>query len=238
MFDASTWSKDVLKHHRKNRDLVCPSCAERGFAPGKCEEHVCAECLEKFGSLMFGKDILINAKRQDKSRKVCVDCQTKLRCGACKTAYELTYWSKNERGHHNQQGTPLVCKACRSLGHHPADMASYTCQTCKCELGAKKFDQILLKHYKHHDRQKLECKQCAADCKERVRDLQRKLRTSKRVCKCHSLFHSQTCPLFPAIYGEKRWPGSDGAISHRDRQFLDALNPRPSWWSKAWGRTP
>eukprot|EP00959_Pyramimonas_sp_CCMP1952_P185718 3883145-Pyramimonas_sp.AAC.1 len=53
--------------------------------------------MEQLGSLAFDKNVLHNAKRQEKSRLVCLDCQTKLRCGKCTTAYELKYWSKSER---------------------------------------------------------------------------------------------------------------------------------------------
>ena len=87
VFDASSWNAQMIKHHRhSDRDLVCPGCAERGYAPGKYDEHQCEECLEKFGSLKFDKHVLQNAERQEKSRLVCQDCHTKLRCGKCKTA--------------------------------------------------------------------------------------------------------------------------------------------------------
>ena len=32
------------------------------------------------------------------------------------------------------------------------------------------------------------------------------------------------CPLTPVLFGEKRWPSSDGEISADDRKFLDELN--------------
>ena len=52
----------VRNHRRFDRDLVCQACAERGYAPGKYDEHQCEECFEKFGSLKFEKSVLQNAK--------------------------------------------------------------------------------------------------------------------------------------------------------------------------------
>ena len=130
-----------------------------------------------------------------------------------------------------------MCKACRAQGFHPDDLETYTCQTCACKFGAHKFNRDLLKNYKYHERpKKLQCMQCVANAEERVRQLQKQLQKSKRKCNCHSRIHQEKCPLTPVIFGEKRWPGSDGAISADDRKFLDELRPTPAWWSKAWGR--
>ena len=160
-----------------------------------------------------------------------------LRCGNCMTAYELKYWSKSERDHRSSsQRKKLVCKACRAQGFHPGDLETYTCQTCACKFGAHKFNQNLLHHLKYHQRQKLQCMQCAAAAEERVARLRKQLQKSKRKCTCHCRMHKQKCPLTPVIFGERRWPGSDGAISADDRTFLDELQPPPAWWSKAWGR--
>ena len=87
LFETSTWNAQLIKNHRhSNRDLVCPRCVERGFTPSKYEKHECEECLETFGSLRFDADLLKNWVRRPDSRKVCKDCQNKLRCGACKHA--------------------------------------------------------------------------------------------------------------------------------------------------------
>ena len=124
-------------------------------------------------------------------------------------------------------------------------MTAHACQTCEREFGADKFDRELLRNRKHHQRKKLECKQCAADAKEKVRELQKRMQKSKRRCKCYCSIHKPLCPLTVVILGERRWPGSDLSsdrktpwISAEDRKFLDGLNPRPPWWSKAWGRLP
>ena len=129
-----------------------------------------------------------------------------------------------------------MCKACRAQGFHPKDLETYTCQTCACRFGAHRFNRDLLHNHKHHGRQKLQCKQCVAATEERARHLRKALQKSKRKCKCHCSIHQEKCPLTPVIFGEKRWPGSDGAISADDRKFLDELNPPPDWWRRAWGR--
>ena len=50
-------------------------------------------------------------------------------------------------------------------------------------------------------------------------------------------FHKARCPLTLCIFGERRWPGSDGFITVDDKNFLDSLTPKPVWWLRAWGRT-
>ena len=98
-------------------------------------------------------------------------------------------------------------------------------------------DAKSLQNFKSHGRPTLTCSNCVTAQKTRVKSLQSKLRRSKRRCKCFCLFHKALCPLTPCIYGERRWPGSDGFISLDDKIFLDSLNPKPLWWLKAWGRT-
>ena len=46
-------------------------------------------CYKKYVSQ--GKYVLQNATRQKKSRMVCQECQTKLRCSKCKTARHHAY---------------------------------------------------------------------------------------------------------------------------------------------------
>ena len=56
VIEASAWNERMIRnHHYLNRDLVCPRCAERGYARGKNDEHQCDECFEKFGSLKFDR---------------------------------------------------------------------------------------------------------------------------------------------------------------------------------------
>ena len=98
VFDASAWNARMSRNHRGlNRDLVCPGCAERGYAPGKYDEHQCEECLETFGSLKFDRKSKYKTKRNEKCRWVCKACLTKIQCSSWKTAYELKYWSRSCR---------------------------------------------------------------------------------------------------------------------------------------------
>ena len=168
--DASSWNVKNEKTHRKfSRTLVCPSCAERGYAPGKYDEHQCEECLEKFGGLKFKGQLLGAVKRQFKCRLVCRDCQAKAkhRCSKCHTAYNLKYWAKEDRSKRLSCRRPkLVCKACREQGFHSRDLQTYKCQMCACKFGARKFNQNQLHHFKYHQRHKLLCMQCDAVAKK------------------------------------------------------------------------
>ena len=177
-------------------------------------------------------------QQEEKSRLMCKDCKTKLRCGKCKTAYEVTYWSRMELFHHtSSRRTPLVCKTCRTQGYGPEDMETYTCQQCTGSYGYNLFSKVQLNNSKLHLRKRRVCKPCTARGEERVRLLCKALQHSKRKCTCRCPIHQIKCPLTPVIFGERRWPGSDGAITADDRRFLDELRPVPAWWNPAWGRT-
>ena len=61
VFEASTWNAKMVRNHRRfDRDLVCPACAERGYAPGKYDERQGEDCFEKAGSLswLFGRALV------------------------------------------------------------------------------------------------------------------------------------------------------------------------------------
>ena len=82
----------------------------------------------------------------------------------------------------------------------------------------------------------MECKECAQRVAQRVKGLQKELRSSKVRCKCFCPIHREKCPLAPVYHGQRRWPGRDANASAADRDFLNGLNPQPEWWRKAWGR--
>ena len=170
--------------------------------------------------------------------KICQkDCQSKLRCDACKHPYEGTFWTKNERDHNRRHNTKLVCKTCRTKGYNPDDVETYVCQHCHMSYGWKKFDKETMHNFKTHGRKKLQCTECVVRINTKTQTLREALKKSKRFCKCHCLIHKEKCPLSPCFFGEKRWPGSDGYITEQDKKFLDSLNPRPTWWTKAWGKS-
>ena len=130
----------------------------------------------------------------------------------------------------------MVCKSCREKGCHPQDTQMYTCQKCKQQLGAKKFDSKMLNHYNSRGTTKVQCNQCASEEANLLKELHLKLKKSTRHCKCYCPLHKERCPLAPCYHGEKRWPGSDGYISFKECNFLNEINPRPAWWNKAWGK--
>ena len=142
-FDAGSWSKDLIMNHRRfDRDLVCPGCAERGYAPFKYKEHKCTKCLETFGIGCFECQDRMNSERQ-LTDLVCKDCITNLRCAKCKKKYVVKYWSKPELKQHKADTTyRLVCKTCRELGYHPNDLTTSTCMRCTSSFGAHRFNSI------------------------------------------------------------------------------------------------
>ena len=159
VFDASSWRSSLLSKHRSlGRDLVCPDCAQRGFAVGKYTDCQCKNCLRHFGSLMFNRMILYNSKGTRESRLVCKACKTKIRCCSCATSFDPSYWSINERRNHtsSRHRTKLVCRACRAGGLHPRDLKTYKCQTCACEFGARKFDMNQIHNYNSRKCKKLQ----------------------------------------------------------------------------------
>ena len=203
-------------------------------------EHECAECREKFGSLKFDKTLLYNWIHRPGSRKVCKDCQTKLKCAACNRRFDEKSWTLKERDNHRYQNTKLVCKDCRAVGYRPEDVTKYECQRCHQEFGAQKFDRHMMNHFNSHGRAKLECKQCVQVMAQELKKLKKQLKPSKVRCKCGSrLGHADKCPLTPVYQGQRRWPGCDKDktgqpyISPTDRDFLNGLNPRPDWWREA-----
>ena len=167
---------------------------------------------------------------------VCEDCRKKIRCDKCHTAFDKKYWTKSECGNNMNKQTKVVREACRAEGFHAFDLQAYTCQTCSGIFGSKKYNRVMLKNYKQHKRRNLECLHCIAAAEDRVRQLRKRMQQSKRRCNCYCRIHQAKCPLTPVIFGERHWPGSDGAISAADRQFLDQMIPTPGWWDAAWGR--
>ena len=167
----------------------------------------------------------------------CLECKSLIKCSACKTGYQKTYWSKADRNHAQQRKDALLCTECRAKGCTKYDTDLYQCTTCLKQLGVGRFDQKSMDNFKNLERRTLTCKECTAAKTAREKTLHAQLRQSKRICKCQCRFHKERCPLSPCCYGERRWPGSDGHISEDDRLFLDNLRPIPAWWLKAWGRT-
>ena len=145
-------------------------------------------------------------------------------------------WTTAERKKHMNRDSTLVCKDCRSQGFLPRDLTTYTCRRCRRDLGVGKFDNGQIQNFKYHAYERLECTECSEQTTKILRELHKQMQGSNRICRCQCRIHQNKCPLTPIIFGEKRWPGSDGAISADDRKFFDELNPQPRWWTRAWGR--
>ena len=113
---------------------------------------------------------------------------------------------------------------------------------CKKSWGYLKYDRHMRNNFKDHGRSRIVCTTCTKETDEKVKLLRKRFKLSKRWCKCNCPIHQEKCPLAPVYYKEKRWPGSDIAtdgqmyITEADYRFLEALKPRPDWWSKALGK--
>ena len=240
-YETKYWSKSERNSNFEGKRTMLACKPSQGFHPDDLKIYKCQTSAAEFKGHLLQYKVLNNYKYIQREKLRCIQCTAAkrrvLKCSKCKTEYELTYWSRSARRNHSSpKRTYLVCKACRAQGFHPHDLETYTCQTCACKFGARRFNRHQLRHFKYHQRQKLICMQCTAAAEERVQQLRGQLRKSNRKCTCHCRMHKKKCPLDPVIFGERRWPGSDGAISADDRKFLDELNPPPTWWSKAWGR--
>ena len=159
-----------------------------------------------------------------------------LKCGACNIGYDKTHWTANQVKHHVNRGTILVCQKCSEKGCTTTDTRLYTCSACHETYGSKFFGRQDKYHSNEHHNKKLLCTKCQTESHMKVRHLKHKMTQSQRRCKCYCPIHQDRCPLSPFVYGDRRWPGSDGYISATEREWLDKLKPVPDWWSRAWGR--
>jgi hypothetical protein len=254
---ASHWTSSVLKKHRDStkRSLVCEACMLKGFTawditPEPCKHckipigHTCACCKGVYGHGRFNNTNLKHHRPRGDALR-CSDCKEKLQCAACQKMYPKTEWTAKERKNHNsEQRSPLICKRCRQRGCTAHDYKLHECMQCSQSLGAKRFDHNMLHNHEHGGRNKVLCLLCASAITAKEQALYHNFSSMKKAkkcqwfCKCFKLLHDQRCPLSPAYFGEKRWPGGDSAISEEDRKFLDGLNPRPVWWATAYGRRP
>ena len=128
-------------------------------------------CKLDFGSLKFNKFAVADSKRRKISHTVCMDCENKLQCAACLKMYDKSSWSIHERKHHESRKSSLVCKTCREKGCYPQNLQTYTCQRCKQQLGGKKFDSLMLRHFEHDHRPKLVCKECTSRETSQLKEL-------------------------------------------------------------------
>ena len=150
VLSENSWNPKTIGSHLSHfRDLVCPRCTMRGYAPHRYESYQCTSCLETFGFRQFlhYNLSLRKAKREVDPDLVCTNCRPKLRCSRCGEGYEDAYWPRYQRLHHLRLQTKLVCKPCRAQGFHAKDVVSYTCQSCKGKFGSRKFSRALLSKF-------------------------------------------------------------------------------------------
>ena len=75
----------------------------------------------------------------------------------------------------------------------------YTCQKCKQQLGAKKFDSTMLKNYNSHGTTKVQCNQCASEEANLLKELHLKLKKAPDIANATVLFTKKGAHWLPAI---------------------------------------
>ena len=135
------------------------------------------------------------------------------------------------------QHRKIVCLTCEANFFSPKNCEPFPCKR-GCERGHLAYDRKALEHYKERGSPML-CKTCTdsdkAKDKAREDDLLRRLHlkdsykcTCRRIPKGmrayaalnYNMGHKESCKLFPAVSGEKRWDGSNKDVSKADLEWL------------------
>jgi len=137
-FNNAHWNAQIISNHKRfKRRLVCADFSAGGSTVNNFEKYKCTDCSMEWGSLKFNTDDLKNKKRGPGGDLRRTDCKSKIKCEACKVAYNKSEWSAKERNKFQQKQITLVCKACRHKGCTPKDSSLYICQTCNKTFGTK-----------------------------------------------------------------------------------------------------
>ena len=94
----------------------------------------------------------------------CTECKSKVPCDACKKRYPKKTWPAKALKNAKQQGSKLVCAACRSNGVTAYDLKLYSCQECRHLFGSKRFEYQALTNYKYRGCKRLICTACTDIC--------------------------------------------------------------------------
>ena len=235
-FPWKHWPRQERDNHRNRGTLlVCRSCRSQGCQPQDVRRYKCWECKEQLGPLKFARHKIhkYNAGRNIAGGLKCEECSTKKECLKCCKLLSKSEFAKI-RLNETEKKTGVLCADCKKLGYTPDNLVSIRCRSCKKEFGPLRFSENPSQAALGQNGTWMECTECAGTTEMKIKMLKSKLKTSRRKCNCGSRLHRDRCPLTPVRSGEKRWPGSDGAITAEEREFLDGLKPIPDWWDRAW----
>ena len=162
VFDENCWTAGAISSHRsRRRDLVCPPCAARGYAPHKYASYHCTSCREKFGCNRFSKYMKEKARKKTKTHLFRKKDETDpIRCSKCNVAYDDACWTRNELLNYRSGKTKIVCKACRAKGFRPHNLEAYPCQECKGNFGTRRFNNAQLVRFRRKRKTHLVCTGC------------------------------------------------------------------------------
>ena len=230
----------MLRHHRKSKTiLICKSCSGEGYSPYNIKPIKCTKCERWRGHLKFeDANQRRNRPERDGNRTfICIDCVGKEKCDGCSVLMERSAVKKRDLKYKKENPkSKLLCAKCTAAGYTKHDIDSYECTSCGQKKGRSAYEYKTLNNCLHGHNIKLECRDCAKKIAGRLKELETKLKKSKRICNCYQLLHANKCPLTPCRFGERRWPGSDGYINQVEMEFLNSRRPPPKWWSRACGR--
>ena len=220
--------------------MICKICSDEGYSAHNVKPIKCTKCERWRGHLKF-KDRAQKDNRQkigEHTTCICIDCVGKEKCDGCGLLMEKSAVKKRDLKYKAEHPkSKLLCAKCIATGFTKHDTATYECTGCGQKKGRTAFAGKALRNWLQNKNNKLKCSDCAKKIAVRLKELEKKLKKSKRICNCYQLLHANKCPLTPCRFGERRWPGSDGYISHVEMQFLNSRRPPPQWWTRACGRT-
>ena len=229
-----------MKHHRnQKRPLICKICFDEGYSARDFKPIKCTTCERWRGHRKFEKkDAKYHQRRHGEHITcICIDCESKEKCDGCGVLMEKSAIKKRDLKYKAEHPkSKLLCAKCTAEGLTKHDTAKYECTSCGQKMGRTAFASRLLNNWLQTNNAKLECADCVRKIADRMKELEKKLKKSKRVCNCYQLLHASKCPLTPCYAGERRWPGSDGYINRVEMEFLNSRTPRPEWWLRACGR--
>ena len=240
IYPREQWTTKSLNHHRfYKRPLICKICFDEGYSARDFEPIQCTICERWRGHRKFEeKHQKHNRKRGgDKFTCICIDCESKEKCDGCGVLMEKSAIKKKDLYYKARYpNSKMLCDKCIAAGLTKDDAAKYECTSCGQKMGRSAFAYKPLNNWLQASNAKLECADCVRKIADKLKELQKKLKKSKRICNCYQLLHASKCPLTPCYAGERRWPGSDGYINRVEMQFLNSRTPQPEWWLRACGR--
>ena len=119
-YPRADWTVDIMKKHRaqKKKERVCRVCIDKGCSAKDVKLYHCDGCGLDLGHVRFEKNNLYNKARTGRrhAELLCLECQSKIPCDACKTRYPKKSWPVKMLKDQKHRGTQLCAAVARSKG--------------------------------------------------------------------------------------------------------------------------